>query len=288
MKNFIVVIPALKGDHSRIATKLISLSQGMGFGCHLFIHADSPALQRSYFYGRNRLKDVEVEFYAAVERWTTALETALDKARGSCRITTLRQREIVTEIATELREAPESWLVVFNTEENVADQYKAIMRKASNPVLVLSDKLWHPKPKLVAAVDPLHGHDRPQTIDQLIIERSKQVVKSLDGSLQIVHCCYVPPYLLKCQREIRDIHSERFSEFIAVHRLNGYQQVMTHGNPMYALHSYARQHGCDLLVLGSVARGYLERLLIGSTTEYLLSSPPCDLLLVRPELTSDD
>jgi nucleotide-binding universal stress UspA family protein len=38
----------------------------------------------------------------------------------------------------------------------------------------------------------------------------------------------------------------------------------------------------DILVMGTVVRGAIRQLLMGSTTEQLVHAAPCDLLLVRP------
>ena len=52
------------------------------------------------------------------------------------------------------------------------------------------------------------------------------------------------------------------------------------GDPASALRKYVLSNHTDVLAMGSVARGFLDRDVIGSTTENMLADAPCDLLLV--------
>ncbi|MEO0632104.1 MAG: universal stress protein, partial [Planctomycetota bacterium] len=38
----------------------------------------------------------------------------------------------------------------------------------------------------------------------------------------------------------------------------------------------------DLMVMGAVSRGFLERTFIGNTAEQVLDRMPCDLLIIKP------
>ncbi len=43
---------------------------------------------------------------------------------------------------------------------------------------------------------------------------------------------------------------------------------------------YAQQHACDLIVIGSHARGIVRRILLGSTSKAVLEHSPCPVLMV--------
>lgn len=45
---------------------------------------------------------------------------------------------------------------------------------------------------------------------------------------------------------------------------------------------HAREHGCDLLVVGSHGRGGLAHALLGSVAEQVMRRAPCPVLTVRP------
>jgi nucleotide-binding universal stress UspA family protein len=59
-------------------------------------------------------------------------------------------------------------------------------------------------------------------------------------------------------------------------------QVLLESGPVESLvKSYAYDKGLDLLVIGSHGRTAVVDLLLGSTAAKLLSSAPCDVLVVR-------
>jgi universal stress protein A len=52
------------------------------------------------------------------------------------------------------------------------------------------------------------------------------------------------------------------------------------GSPKQEIHSFVKQNNCDLIVVGSHGRHGFA-LLLGSTTQELLQSSPCDLLSIN-------
>ncbi|MBA4374043.1 MAG: hypothetical protein C0402_14425 [Thermodesulfovibrio sp.] len=54
-----------------------------------------------------------------------------------------------------------------------------------------------------------------------------------------------------------------------------------HGNPGEVISSLASEREMDLIVLGARGLSYLQSLLIGSTTEQVLKSSPCPVLIVH-------
>jgi nucleotide-binding universal stress UspA family protein len=52
------------------------------------------------------------------------------------------------------------------------------------------------------------------------------------------------------------------------------------GAPQHLVRDYVQTHGADLVVLGTHGRGALLETLLGSTAEAILSSLPCDALVV--------
>lgn len=56
--------------------------------------------------------------------------------------------------------------------------------------------------------------------------------------------------------------------------------VAEYGQPGPVITQYARQHGADLLVIGTSNRNSLLEILLGSTARHVLSHMPCDVLVV--------
>jgi nucleotide-binding universal stress UspA family protein len=59
------------------------------------------------------------------------------------------------------------------------------------------------------------------------------------------------------------------------------QTSVIQGTPAEVILEQARHHGADLIAMGTHGRSGLDRLLLGSTAERVLSSAPCPILTVR-------
>ncbi|MGB3573415.1 MAG: universal stress protein [Phormidesmis sp.] len=62
------------------------------------------------------------------------------------------------------------------------------------------------------------------------------------------------------------------------------ESIQADGMAGTALCKLARQHGVDLLVVGSHRRRGLSELLVGSTSNYITHHAPCSVLVVYPAL----
>jgi nucleotide-binding universal stress UspA family protein len=150
-------------------------------------------------------------------------------------------------------------------------------------ILLLTHKLWKSSINILAAVDPLHEHARPDELDENIVSLTKGWATSLKSSWVIVHCCYIASVLSKYKSKLIAMHREGFSAFAMKNRLPDEQCVLLEGIPEDALSCYAVKHHVDIIVIGLVARNRLEQFWVGSTTSALLYSPPCDLLLIKKQ-----
>lgn len=104
---------------------------------------------------------------------------------------------------------------------------------------------------------------------------------TLAGVLMVVHSCFVPSYLLSSKKDIVLHHRANIRDFMEEGGFGKISYTMINGEPSSSLRKYIKDNRVDILAIGSVARGFLDRQVIGSTTENILSNTPCDLLLVR-------
>lgn len=58
-------------------------------------------------------------------------------------------------------------------------------------------------------------------------------------------------------------------------------QLIEPGSPQHLIREYVQLHDADLVVLGTRGRGAIREALLGSTTKSILSTLPCDALVVR-------
>ena len=56
---------------------------------------------------------------------------------------------------------------------------------------------------------------------------------------------------------------------------------MTSSSPAFAIIDYAREHGIDLVIMGTHGRGTLGHFLMGSVAERVVRLAPCPVLTIR-------
>ena len=64
------------------------------------------------------------------------------------------------------------------------------------------------------------------------------------------------------------------------------RSVLLKGAPAEALVEWAREHPCDLIVLGTHGRNGLERFVLGSVAEKVVRTASCSVMVARPLATS--
>lgn len=84
----------------------------------------------------------------------------------------------------------------------------------------------------------------------------------------------------------REAHAEELRRFLASVFLPESDRrrlvpVIEPGAPQHIIREYVQVHGGDLVVLGTQGRGAVLEAFLGSTTKSILSSLPCDALVVR-------
>ena len=62
------------------------------------------------------------------------------------------------------------------------------------------------------------------------------------------------------------------------------KQVILKGDPAETILDHAKEHGYTMLILGYKGHSAMERLLIGSTVNKIVTHAPCSVLVYRPPL----
>jgi nucleotide-binding universal stress UspA family protein len=81
--------------------------------------------------------------------------------------------------------------------------------------------------------------------------------------------------LEEMQRKLSELARSEINELLPV-----YPQVLT-GKPWSGIVEAAREHGIDMIVMGTQGRTGLEHMLLGSTAERVVRHAPCPVLVVR-------
>ncbi len=165
--------------------------------------------------------------------------------------------------------------------------------------------LWLVKPHtdaavktLLAAVDPVHERDKPASLDHKILDTATEIRDAIDGDLQVVHSFDPAPiYAVSTDAmsfpitepindavsELRTQHLTAMDELTKTRDLAPDSTHVIDGETREVLVSAVEELNADVVVLGAVSRGALQRLALGSTAERVLDFVPCDLLIVKPD-----
>jgi universal stress protein E len=169
-----------------------------------------------------------------------------------------------------------------------------LIRACPVPLLLAKSKVWAESPVLLAAVDPGHRNDPSAILDHRILDVTVGIGKGLHGQIHAIHA-YLPNTMataalggmapvisvsaeaLAAERDLQYSHLKALTEEFTIADANLHVAPATASEylPRMALECCA-----DMLIMGTISRSSLARLLIGSTAERVLEPLPCDVLLV--------
>jgi universal stress protein E len=169
-----------------------------------------------------------------------------------------------------------------------------LARLSPVPVLIVKRSRLYRRPRILAAVDPTHAYAKPLRLDAQILNCGASMCKALRGTLHAVHA-YVPGLSgVEPASSVVAGTAFRIDAIAAAEARGGFNKVLhssaiaaecrhlRSGHPVDCIKRVAAETAADLVVMGSMARSGLQRLLIGNTAEKLLYRLPCDLLLLKP------
>ena len=141
------------------------------------------------------------------------------------------------------------------------------------PLLLMKTEKAYCEGCIVAAVDPMHLHDKTAALDESIVDLARQVASGVDASLHLCHA-----YVLGDRVEI-DARLRRLGERVQIRPDHVHVEW---GEPADIITRCAQSLDADVVVMGAISRSALERMLIGYTAERVLDAVECDVLVVKP------
>ncbi len=173
-----------------------------------------------------------------------------------------------------------------------------LIRTCPVPLWLVKPQEIADKPIFVAAIDPLHEHDKPAALDDQILVTSKALAEATDAEVRAFHSydpriavatatanAYIPVSLPfdEIEKQMHEQHEKRFNEVISFHGLDAKKSHLVAGVTHEELPEFSKSISADVVVMGAVSRNPWKRLFIGSTAERTLEHLPCDLLIVKPD-----
>jgi universal stress protein E len=165
------------------------------------------------------------------------------------------------------------------------------------PLLLLKTEKAYLDPCVVAAVDPMHAHDKPAALDERIVEAASLMANALGGTLHLFHARAPWPKPLEASAAAESRSEPTYAEPSAAYRertelrigeLARKAQIPAHrihiswGDAAEQLPQVARSLNADVVVMGADSRSGLQRVFLGHTAERVLDALDCDVLVVKP------
>ena len=134
--------------------------------------------------------------------------------------------------------------------------------------------------KILVAVD---GSDQSKEA----IHEAVAIAKRNKTSLFVLHVkdetrLRGTPYDLAINLDVLETESKEIIAEVEV-LINDEVEFEVHalGNPKKEIINFAKQFELDLIVVGSNGKGLLDRMLVGSTTSYVVNHAPCNVMVVK-------
>lgn len=171
-----------------------------------------------------------------------------------------------------------------------------LIRICPFPLWLVKEGTFRDEPVIVAAVDPMHEHDKAATLDQAIVDAARAVGDPTGGDVHLFHTYQrligvgsaanktIKPIKLKIDEIDKRIQNAHRNTLDKLANANGFDKDHVHqlpGRTRDILPTFVRSKKVDLVVMGALARWGFKRSIIGSTAERVLDHLPCDVLVVR-------
>ena len=150
------------------------------------------------------------------------------------------------------------------------------------PLLLVKDKDWKDPITMLAAVDPLHDHNKPVELDNLIIDAGKSVASHIGGDCHFVHAYAESARPFAPAGEVKKEHEDAFKKLMDENSVDEAHRHLIDESPVYALKEYGEEINSDMIVMGAISRSRLREALIGSTAEQVLDYVKTDILIIKP------
>jgi universal stress protein E len=181
---------------------------------------------------------------------------------------------------------PARWLLAYTDWE--------LLRLCPVPVLLVKNRRLYHRPRVLAAIDPMHARAGQSNLDRQILRAGAQVVHALRGELHALHVFAPPsPFIAAMPDgplfEVAEMHEQaeaaaRRAVSVAV---DGFEVKRSHchlvsGRASDEIPRIAKRERGAIVTMGVVSRSGLKRFFIGNTAESVMDAVTADILVVKP------
>lgn len=135
--------------------------------------------------------------------------------------------------------------------------------------------------KILVAVDGSAQADKAVREAVKIAKRNETTlfVLNVKDDIQLYGSAYGVPLILENIEEQSRAIIERAANIIK--KQVEFESYRLEGSPKKEIVSFAQEHDIDLIVIGVTGKGAFDRLVVGSTTAYVIDHARCNVLVVK-------
>ena len=288
--NTITVVIDSEIDNQGVVAKALAVSLVSRAKLEIIYSEYVHYLEDRYFYDPVVAKTLREEHSEVNAKKADALAQLARDAGLSVNVVALwgspAHRSLVERIA-----ATQPSLVIKSTSHHnrlarifLANEDWELVRHCPVPLLLVKGLPWSEPPIFVAAVDPDHLRDKPQSLDQKLVAHMMELRDRFGGEAHLYHYDWLPPLsgLYPLRMDARS-ESAKLAELGAV---NGIDPAHCHWTDVVindSLPALVEEIDAAVVVMGAISRSGIDRVFVGSTAERLLDELVCDVLVVKPD-----
>lgn len=286
----ILVVIDLAGDDHPALQRAAQLAHFADAELELFNADYSTYLEDGYYFDPLRAQELRREHGEHCLRELEALAAPLRENGLDVSCSTAWGNPPFEEVVRRTRELhPDLVIAATRHHEKIARLLLAnddweLIRYCPAPLLLVKDRPWGDHPRMVVAVDPDHAHDKPAALDHKLIATANALASAAAGRVHLYHSTHLPPLsgLYPIQSDYQ-VDRRKLDDLANDHGIDPAHCHLSEMAIEMSLPELSRQLEASLVVMGSVSRSRLDRLLIGSTTERVLDRLNCDVLVIKPD-----
>lgn len=300
VKHILVAMADPAAKASPAVDKAAALARRLEAEVTLFHSVYSPYVAGEQFYSPDALqKDIEGAVNLRKSQLARLAET-LGKAGIRVRVRVRWDYPVYESIVREvLREGVD--LVVAESHRHtraarviLSNTDWQLMRLSPCPVLFVKTARPYDRVRMLAAVDPLHAHDKPAALDREVLDAGAALAGAFNGKLHAVHAYMVGtpftsgvlmdpvPLPVNVTEQHAAFVRKSFDALLAPYGLGARRAHLRAGAAAEEIPNVAEEVDAGVLVMGVVSRSGLRRLFIGSTAERVIDRVKCDVLVLKP------
>ncbi len=300
----ILVLIESRDQATHLLEKTSILAAATGARVELFCCCYSLPLSSSYPFDPEARRHARQGFLHGAEKWLETQARQLEQQGIEVATDVCWERHAEQGMMTKIERYQPDMVVKDCRYHHRLDQHLLghvdweLLRHCPVPLLLVRPQSWAGTASVIAAVDPIHSHDKPASVDMSILRMAGYCRRLLKGSLGVFHCFQPLPASVifndtlqlnyeQFREKLRQTHRQAMEDLLEQFGLPEEISALhlAEGEPWQQLPAWLREVGADIVVMGAIERGLSDRFFIGSTSEMALDHITCDVLVVRPPTT---